>query len=490
MLDGSYTGAGIYNFFGPNWAAASAYIDFALSCDVSSEFFNFLFGSNYYSMQTRFASLAQLFVSFSEIYLDPKSLLISELKRIQTSVTLSQARIMKLLDSLDQRRTQVTSKDDLTFVATLIESMISDVESCAVTTSFQSFNSAVLSIPTVYKSGDRLTDTHRVAFHKSLQSWLDRSARAAPERVIDILAIAEAIGTMETFPLYHVLLQSLSESNREQEIDVLLEHCPSLLAELYALQVRVLNLQFVDRIRHRISDRETSATAGLRCAASWIAGIESLLGNPSLSNSVGAEMIGILKSDLSSALLRCFSYAIDGRMFDHAFGLIRRVIALQSVDAGNVAVGLLKDVDLSQRSGASTSARLKRSEWQTCLRTLVNRCCEDGYLGWLCSLPDVWECGINLSEKIEEELENIACTNDIQNLNAFVVGGRRYVKYIHNRVNFYECLAAFQLSRFDFHSAARSFHMLSERLTHADGLPDVSVIDTQSRYVRYFSNKC
>lgn len=99
--------------------------------------------------------------------------------------------------------------------------------------------------------------------------------------------------------------------------------------------------------------------------------------------------------------------------------------------------------------------------WRDSLRTLVSQACEMGQLGWLCSVPDrqllgYAKRGFSLGEAVAATLEVLATTLEVPT-------SAQSQPELSTGVNYFECLYAYQLSRKNYHDAARVMHRYVER---------------------------
>lgn len=148
--------------------------------------------------------------------------------------------------------------------------------------------------------------------------------------------------------------------------------------------------------------------------------------------------------ELHGAWSRAFEYALShGDRFGEALEALLRVAELEEQRLVLSAEGL-------PTTGVT---------WRDCLRTLVSQACETGQLGWLCSVPDrqmlgYGRRGLSLSEAVAATLEVLATTLAVPS-QQLGVGSLE--------VNFFECLHVYQLSRRNYHDAARIMHQYVER---------------------------
>lgn len=153
-----------------------------------------------------------------------------------------------------------------------------------------------------------------------------------------------------------------------------------------------------------------------------------------------------LVAELHGAWSRVFEYALwHGDRYGEALEALLRVAELEE-----------QRLVLSSSYSPATGVT-----WRDSLRTLVSQACEMGQLGWLCSVPDrqllgYAKRGLSLAEAVAATLEVLATTlevpTSVQNQTGCCAG-----------VNYFECLYAYQLSRRNYHDAARIMHRFVER---------------------------
>jgi len=155
-------------------------------------------------------------------------------------------------------------------------------------------------------------------------------------------------------------------------------------------------------------------------------------------------------SDVSSLLLldrvqavfvtawnRVFNSSLESLNFDAAWKAV--------VDMLSLELGATRQ---QQESVVENSA----SQWLVCLHSLVSQACDTGHLDWLCSVPDdVQQGGVCLADEVIKELDRLAKSSGINSNES------------SHRVDYYDCLFAFLLTRESQVQAAHSLLALSIR---------------------------
>ena len=137
-----------------------------------------------------------------------------------------------------------------------------------------------------------------------------------------------------------------------------------------------------------------------------------------------------------TALNRVFNASLESLNFDAAW---KAVVDMLSLELG--ATG-------QQDSTAENSV----SQWLVCLRSLVSQACDTGHLDWLCSVSDdVQQVGVCLADEVIKELDRLAKSSGINSSES------------GHRVDYYDCLFAFLLTRESQVQAAHSLLALSIR---------------------------
>jgi hypothetical protein len=250
-------------------------------------------------------------------------------------------------------------------------------------------------------------------------------------------------GSARTHPL-----QSLTVPTAAGELTaaaLLRDHCAALCEVLGRTGLQDV-LEVVDRALPLLPRAFGAALAqdGAQQLVALV--VQSLDAFPaSTSVKVRSETQGLL-SELHSAWSRVFEYALlHGGRYGAALDALLHVAELEEQ----------RLVDTATLSAVGVN-------WRDALRALVSQACEAGSLGWLCSIPEQQlkgfaKQGVSLGEAISATLETLAAALDLPTDTA---------------VNYYECLAVFQLSRSNYHDGARALHTLclrSESTTAALG---------------------
>lgn len=167
------------------------------------------------------------------------------------------------------------------------------------------------------------------------------------------------------------------------------------------------------------------------------------------------------------AWLSAFEFAIEGLNYHEAFSVMIRLHELEESRQHDTNGDVFRTVafhGFSKFSRNSSRKRDRSSTWENCLQTLVSHACNNGGLGWLCSLPNVELLGgTQLISSIAVELDYIANSVDLV----------RDVNDEGESVNYYECLMAFHLCHSNFAEAATVLQSLSKRISD-DGFKGLS----------------
>lgn len=318
-----------------------------------------------------------------------------------------------------------------------------------------------------------------------LQTWLRVNCEAGLLPVTSLVAFAEAFHSIQRLPALQLWLRSISANANGLSLNIMVEHFSSVLAACFTMHSRALNMRFVERVRWLIESAEARAVIALKGSSSCIEGIESLCvllsafdcgeETESKVGRVASAMITMLRSDLVDALSGSFAHAMDGNYFAEAFSTVLRLKELGSSVVVQRPAQESMDVVNDGPVGGQHAPLPRKQPWQVCLQSLISRVCEGGHLGWLCSIPNICIGSINISEVIMQELESLACSSELDSFlsskkwQAGKVSGfsqERSERYVGS---YYECLAAFQLSRFDFHGAARCLNSAASELEASRG---------------------
>lgn len=332
-----------------------------------------------------------------------------------------------------------------------------------------------------------------------LSKWMEESISAAGLYAEpNIVNFVECFYCMLRSPSLQLWLRNVCITSDEPptlntRLDILIERFPVVIAACFAMHAKALNTSFINRIRWLLPDVELRSVLALKGNVSCIEGIETIsialsADDTSVADDdemvttkckkLGDAMMRLLRADMVDALTGLFSNAMEGNYFDEALTTILRLRDMSLSDPVlpdriDGAMDLATD-DPVQRIVVSKSRNLM---WQSCLRSLVCKVCENGYLSWLCRIPNVFVGNIDLSELIMIELETLACSTE---LNGFMTAKKMDTTLtLPYCGNYYECLAAFQLSRFDYHGAARALNSLTSELNSLSTKP----FATQAWYV-------
>jgi hypothetical protein len=143
-------------------------------------------------------------------------------------------------------------------------------------------------------------------------------------------------------------------------------------------------------------------------------------------------------------------------------------------------------IALSTLSHVSTT---DSSHWKNCLRTLIFSVCSIRNIFWLCSLPDslIGPDGvtyIDLTKEITQQMENLARSSDLMSLPTGA-NGISSEESATSLGNFYDCIAAYLVSKRQYMECARLQYQLVQRLGGSEDSTSISLVQLKLQ-LRFF----
>ena len=463
-----------------------------------SEFTNFLMENCEHSLLCRMLSLVQLNAEINSkssgaIRIGNRDMIIdlgSLFSSIHRNSLYSQCKIQKYLSDLLDRRNP-PSQEDLRLALSLFENLIhctETVDSFSVDRldlDSMEMNTADLSCTEV-DSGSYTIDSIRAV----IKIWYESNAveGLSTNDSVAILSLVEGLYVLASLPVFRVLLAAVdggTKSGHEitaENLTNFLNDCPDLVLRCYLLHQKIHNIRFIERVRWLLGERSSICSlVAMRGCNSWKEGLcWSLDHHCRVPVSVSRQ----LQEDIEAATVSYFTHALEGYYFEEALSSVFQLLNYDALSRDRAEEESRAIPDGSMETNAIPEYRQK---WKECLRSLVYRACESGHLEWLCSLPDISNSEEHVISLIVQELELLACSTEIReivvermgNSDGKLVGDQlAYLRYERNQVNFYECLAAFLLSRLNYREAARAFIM------HVDTGIEGKVAEFQSKTVQ------
>lgn len=315
-----------------------------------------------------------------------------------------------------------------------------------------------------------LTDKSTSGEVLDMSKWLEHALFASNIPASSLINFAEGFQSMIRLPIMALWMQNMHCDNNGDFVDVLVSNFPVIVAACFVTYTKALNMSFIERIRWLFAEREVRSTIALKGNFSCIQGIEAVILALSTYDSIDGETGGLdpkvdklvgetmrmLRTDMADAMRGSFTNAMEGNFFDEALTVVMRMKDLDVTTSKNKG-----RIEVDETAG-NPALLAQKGLWQSCLRSLVCRVCENGFLGWLCGIPNIHAGSTDISEAIMVELENLACSTELDGLlTAKPVG---LIPSLPYSGNYYECLVAFQLSRCDYHGAARGMISLVSQL--------------------------
>ena len=243
---------------------------------------------------------------------------------------------------------------------------------------------------------------------------------------------------------FSALVKERNHSGNNTEIDACIRCCctsPELFLHIHRISHLTDIVEMTKRIRDvtaRPNDREErcyGAALAIRANYALADAVDDMLSAllPSNDNPV-SEGLGVRLYMCAEQVVcwsRVFEHAIEQLSFDEALAAVVRLVELTSRQEPLLARRVKEILD---SFGAS--------DWHTTLGSLVMHACTTGRLGWLCSLDDIWVCGVHISGLIAAELAKLASC------------GYSSMDGISSP-SYYECSCVFALSRQNLQEAAR-----------------------------------
>lgn len=275
---------------------------------------------------------------------------------------------------------------------------------------------------------------------------------AALECANGLLALGDAVlsvsATSQSTSFFETLLRTGGATSAQNGAISLLERQSSEFCASLHLAGLSSVLEIIDRSLPFLP-REQGAVLALDGALLHVEQVTDALDLLSQSSSTQLDRAACsqaLVAELHGAWSRVFEYALwHGDRYGEALEALLRVAELEE----------------QRLVLTSTDSSAAGVTWRDSLRTLVSQACEMGQLGWLCSVPDrqllgYAKRGLSLAEAVAATLEVLATTLDVPS-----AAESRTER--PSGVNYFECLYTYQLSRRNYHDAARIMHRYVER---------------------------
>lgn len=325
-----------------------------------------------------------------------------------------------------------------------------------------------------------------------VQSWI--STKLDKEKY---LSFADTIIRLSDLSSFRILFHSILNISNDP-VNYLIDSYSNLFLYLYELKHRSNTLTILDRSRTLLPSSRGGDELTLLAAKVTIHSLNNLLeylqhqlnndndndhDNDDVNNNVNNLFINTINRELKLELVavwsKVFNLSIHSLQFDKALEAVTTLLTLSNISTDSL-------------------------HWRSCLRTLIFTACSTGNVVWLCSLPDSLMgidgiTYIDLTKEITVEMENLARSSDLMSLptisnnvqnNGNINGNINASSNNSDDIaitslgNFYDCIAAYLISKRLFMECARLHYQLYERIGNINDISSISYFRTklQLRY--------